>query len=206
MSVRYPTALVIAAALLAAGCAKREAAAPSAPPDSLPRVVLETSMGRIVLELDRNRAPRTVENILRHVQAKFYDGLVWHRVEHGFVIQTGMMTPDFMVRTSSVPPVVTESQNGLSNVQYSVGLARGSDRNSGTVQFYINLKDNPALDFKDASARGWGYTVFGKVVEGQAVVDRLGQVPVGRSHGDENVPLQPVVVTRAFVQQKPPVE
>jgi peptidyl-prolyl cis-trans isomerase B (cyclophilin B) len=202
MSTRYPMALVAAAALLAAGCARREAAAPAAPPDSLPRVVLETSMGRIVLELSRNHAPRTVENILRHVQAKFYDGLVWHRVEHNFVIQTGMMTPDFMVRTSSMPPVAIESENGLSNVKYAVGLARGSDRNSGTVQFYVNLKDNPALDFKAETAQGWGYTVFGRVVEGQAVVDRIGQVPVGRIHGDENVPLQAVLVTRAFLQEK----
>jgi cyclophilin family peptidyl-prolyl cis-trans isomerase len=205
MSATRSLALV-AAALLAAGCARREAAAPAAPPDALPRVALETSMGRIVLELDRTRAPRTVENIVRHVQAKFYDGLVWHRVEHHFVIQTGMMTPDFMVRTSSMPPVAIESENGLSNVKYAVGLARGSDRNSGTVQFYINLQDNPSLDFKAESANGWGYAVFGKVVEGQAVVDRIGQVPVGRSHGDENVPLQPVVVTRAFLQPKPPVE
>ena len=203
MSATRSLALVAAAALLAAGCARREAAAPAAPPDSLPRVVLETSMGRIVLELQRNRAPRTVENILRHVEAKFYDGLVWHRVEHDFVIQTGMMTPDFMVRTSSMPPVAIESENGLSNAKYAVGLARGSDRNSGTVQFYINLKDNPSLDFKAETAKGWGYTVFGAVVEGQAVVDRIGRVPVGRSHGDENVPLVPVLVTRAVLQEKP---
>jgi peptidyl-prolyl cis-trans isomerase B (cyclophilin B) len=202
MSATRSLALV-AAALVAAGCAKQEAAAPAAPPDSLPRVALETSLGRIVLELYRTRAESTVANIVRHVKAGFYDGLVWHRVEHGFVIQTGMMTPDFMVRTSSVPPVRIESENGLSNVKYAVGLARGSDRNSGTVQFYVNLKDNPSLDFKSESANGWGYTVFGKVVEGQDVVDRIGQVPVGRSHGDENVPLQPVVVTSARLAPKP---
>ena len=202
MSATRSLALV-AAALVAAGCAKQEAAAPAASPDSLPRVALETSLGRIVLELYRTRAESTVANIVRHVKAGFYDGLVWHRVEHGFVIQTGMMTPDFMVRTSSVPPVRIESENGLSNVKYAVGLARGSDRNSGTVQFYINLKDNPSLDFKSESANGWGYTVFGKVVEGQDVVDRIGQVPVGRSHGDENVPLQPVVVTSARLAPKP---
>jgi peptidyl-prolyl cis-trans isomerase B (cyclophilin B) len=201
--VRHPAAL-LAAALIAAGCAKQERAAPPAPPDSLPKVTLETSLGRIVLELNRNRAPRTVENILRHVQAKFYDGLVWHRVEHGFVIQTGMMTPDFMIRTSSLPPVAGESQNGLSNAKYAVGLARGSDPNSGTVQFYINLKDNPSLDFRAANAKGWGYTVFGKVIEGRDVVDRIGRVPVGPSHGDENVPLQPVLVTRAYLLEAAP--
>jgi peptidyl-prolyl cis-trans isomerase B (cyclophilin B) len=201
MSTRRSAAL-LAALLLAAGCARQEKkGAQAAPPDSQPTIVLETSMGRIVLELNRNRAPRAVDNILRHVRAKFYDGLVWHRVEHDFVIQTGMMTPDFMVRTSSVPPVAIESENGLSNLKYAVGLARGSDPNSGTVQFYINLKDNPSLDFKAANARGWGYTVFGKVIEGQDVVDRIGRVPVGRSHGDENVPLQAVVVTRAYVRE-----
>jgi len=204
MFARRPVAPLAAAfafaALASAGCSGKEAAGKrEAPPDSLPKVALETSMGRIVLELDRTRAPRTVANILRHVQAKFYDGLVWHRVEHGFVIQTGMMTPDFMVRTSSLPPVAIESQNGLSNAKYAVGLARGSDPNSGTVQFYINLKDNALLDFREPNPRGWGYTVFGKVIEGQDVVDRIGRVPVGRSHGDENVPVQPVVVTRAYV-------
>jgi len=204
MSVRRPAALLAAAVLLAVGCAKRETPAQAAAADSLPKVVLETSLGRIVLELDRARAPHTVENILRHVNAKFYDGLIWHRVERDFVIQTGMMTPDFMVRTSSAPPVAIESRNGLSNVKYSVGLARGSDPNSGTVQFYINLKANPSLDFKTADAKGWGYTVFGKVVEGQDVVDRLGRVPVARSHGDENVPVTPVLVTRAYVEAAGP--
>ncbi len=200
MSTRCSAAL-LAALLLAAGCARREPGAQAAPPDSQPTVVLETTLGRIVLRLERNRAPRTVDNVLRHVKAKFYDGLVWHRVERDFVIQTGMMTPEFMVRTSSLPPVAIESANGLSNAKYTVGLARGSDPNSGTVQFYINLKDNPSLDYKAANARGWGYTVFGKVIEGMDVVDRLGRVPVGRSHGDDNVPLQPVLVTRAYVQE-----
>lgn len=200
MSTRRSAAL-LAALLLAAGCARREPGAQAAPPDSQPTVVLETTLGRIALQLERNRAPHTVDNILRHVKAKFYDGLLWHRVERDFVIQTGMMTPEFMVRTSSVPPVAIESDNGLSNAKYTVGLARGSDPNSGTVQFYINLKDNPSLDFKAANVRGWGYTVFGRVTEGMDVVDRLGRVPVGRSHGDDNVPLQPLLVTRAYVQE-----
>jgi cyclophilin family peptidyl-prolyl cis-trans isomerase len=196
MTLARPSALLAAVAILAAGCARQERAARTAEADSLPRVVLETSMGRMVLELDRHRAPHTVDNILRHIRAKFYDGLIWHRVERDFVIQTGMEQPDSMVRTSSAPPVASEARNGLSNVKYSVGLARGSDPNSGTVQFYINLKDNPSLDFKSMDARGWGYTVFGKVVEGQDVVDRIGQVPVDRA----NHPRQPVVITRAYVE------
>ncbi len=200
MSMRRSAALV-AALLLAAGCARKEGAAPAAPPDSLPTVVLETSMGHIVMQLERNRAPQTVDNILRHVRAKFYDGLIWHRVERDFVIQTGMMTPNYMVRTSSVPPVAIESDNGLLNVKYAVGLARGSDPNSGTVQFFIDLKDNPSLNYRPGVPNGWGYTVFGKVIEGQDVVDRIGRVAVGRVHGDDNVPLQPVVITRAYLQE-----
>lgn len=199
MSLARSSALLAGFATLAAGCAPQDRSARNPEADSLPRVALETSMGRVVLELDRNRAPHTVDNILRHVRAAFYDGLIWHRVERDFVIQTGMEQPDSMVRTSSAPPVASEARNGLSNVKYAVGLARGSDPNSGTVQFYVNLKDNPSLDFKSMDARGWGYTVFGKVVEGQDVVDRIGQVPVDR----ENHPRQPVVITRAYVEARP---
>ncbi len=196
MPTRRPAAL-LAAVLLAAGCSGKERGGQAATPDSLPVVVLETTMGRIALRLERNRAPRTVDNILRHVRAKFYDGLIWHRVERDFVIQTGMQQADSMVRTSSALPVPIESQNGLSNVKYAVGLARGSDPNSGTVQFFIDLKDNPSLDFKAMSVKGYGYTVFGTVIEGRDVVDRIGLVPVGR----DNVPRQPVVITRAYVQE-----
>ena len=193
--------LAIGAALLAAGCRKtqEQAAQQAPPPDSLLHVVLETSLGRIVLELDRTRAPRTVANILRHLDVHFYDGMTWHRVVPGFVIQTGMETPDKMVRTSSAPPVVNEAQNGLRNLRGTVGLARFRDPHSGTVQFYVNLKDNPELDFTARTTAGFGYTVFGRVIEGMDVADRIGRVRTGTVRGVPETPLEPVLLNRAYV-------
>lgn len=197
---RRLTMLAIGAALLAAGCRKtEEQAAQQTPPDSLPHVVLETSLGRIVLELDRIRAPRTVANILRHLDVHFYDGMTWHRVVPRFVIQTGMETPDGMVRTSSAPPVVNEADNGLRNQRGTVGLARFRDPHSGTVQFYINLKDNPELDFRARTTEGFGYTVLGRVIEGMDVADRIGRVRTGTVRGVAETPLEPVLVIRAYV-------
>jgi peptidyl-prolyl cis-trans isomerase B (cyclophilin B) len=142
-----------------------------------------------------------VDNIVRHLGVQFYDGLIFHRVVAGFVIQTGMATPDGMVRTSSAPPVRIEADNGLRNTRGTVGLARMTDPNSGGVQFYINLKDSPELDFTSRTPDGWGYTVFGRVTEGMDVVDRIGRVPTGVFRGAPDTPLQPVIVTRAYVQR-----
>lgn len=199
--IRRLTMLALGAALLAGGCRKtqEQAAEQAPPPDSLPHVVLETSLGRIVLELDRTRAPRTVANILRHLDVHFYDGLTWHRVVPRFVIQTGMETPDGMVRTSSAPPVVNEAQNGLKNLRGTVGLARFRDPHSGGVQFYINLTNSPELDFTARTTEGFGYTVFGRVIEGMDVADRIGRVRTGTVRGVPETPLEPVLVTRAHV-------
>ena len=188
------------AVLAAAACGgQREEAAPPPPPDSLPVVVFETAMGRIVLELDHARAPRTVDNILRHLAVNFYDGLIFHRVAAGFVVQTGMATPDGMVRTSSAPPVVNEADNGLKNLRGTLGLARFNDPQSGGVQFFINLKDNPELDFRARTAGAWGYAVFGRVTEGMDVVDRIGRARTGTAAGKGEEPLDPIVVNRAYV-------
>ena len=192
--------LALSFGALVSGCARREEAAREAPtPDSLPIVVLETSMGRIVLELDRARAPRTVDNILRHLAVKFYDGLIFHRVAAGFVVQTGMATPDGMVRTSSAPPVVNEAENGLKNLRGTLGLARFSDPQSGGVQFFINLKDNPELDFRARTRGAWGYAVFGRVTEGMDVVDRIGRARTGTAAGKGETPVEPIIVNRAYV-------
>jgi len=197
---RLPVA--IALALLAAACARQEQQADQPPPpDSTPTVVLETSMGRIVMQFDRNKAPRAVDNIVRHLGVRFYDGLTFHRVATGFVIQTGMTTPDHMVRTSSAPSVPIESDNGLRNTRGTVALARMDAPNTGGVQFYINLKDNPELDFRSRTPDGWGYTVFGRVTEGMDVVDRIGRVPTGTYMGAREVPLEPIIVQRAYVQR-----
>jgi peptidyl-prolyl cis-trans isomerase B (cyclophilin B) len=191
-------ALVAGAALVvaAAACQKREKAEaqPSAS-DAHPEVVLETTKGRIVLELDRNAAPKTVENIVAHVDQHFYDGLVFHRVIRDFVIQAGIQTADGRQRISSAPPVPNEADNGLKNGRGSVALARTQDPQSGGVQFYVNLKDNQPLDFKDSTVAGWGYCVFGRVKEGMDVADAIGRV---RTRPDDS-PVEPVVITRAFV-------
>ncbi|HXY70586.1 MAG TPA: peptidylprolyl isomerase [Gemmatimonadales bacterium] len=208
--------LATAAWAAAAACAKPKpeaaAGAPGAanPPaaaalpgdnDSLPVVVLETTKGRIVMQFDRKKAPQTVANILNHVNHQFYDGLTFHRVERGFVIQAGILTAAGMEKQSSEPPVPNEADNGLKNVRGSVALARMPDPNSGGVQFYINLGNNRALDFKDSTAAGFGYCVFGKVIQGMDVVDRISVVPVTLQGNYANIPVEPVVITRAFVQE-----
>jgi len=201
----------VLAALAAAACQKPKQAAPgaaapgaeAAPPgegDSLPVVVLETTMGRIVMQLDRAKAPQTVDNIVGHVNAHFYDGLVFHRVIKGFMIQTGLLTASGMEKHSGAPPVPNEADNGLKNVRGAVALARTDDPQSGGVQFFINVVDNPRLDFTARTDAGWGYCVFGHVIEGMDVVDKIAAVPVTRSAVSEALPVTPVVITRAYVR------
>lgn len=190
-------AIAAGAALLlsSAACQKKEAAPPTPTGGPHPVVVLETTKGRIVMELDRTKAPKTVENIVTHLSEQFYDGLIFHRVIRGFVIQAGVQLPDGRGRLSSAPPVPNEADNGLKNVRGSVALARMVDPNSGGVQFYINVKNNPDLDFKEKTVDGWGYCVFGKVTAGMDVVDAIAAVPTR----PDNNPITPVVITRAFV-------
>ncbi len=195
--------VAVAAALTLAACAKKEQGAAAATgagaSDSLPVVVLETSMGRIAMQLDRAKAPRTVENILAHVDQHFYDGLTFHRVIKGFMIQAGAQLADGRQRISSAPNVPNEADNGLKNVRGTVALARMQDPNSGAVQFFINVVDNPRLDFRDKTVQGWGYAVFGKVIEGMDVADRIATTPTG----PDDVPLTPVVINRAYVATGP---
>ena len=183
----------------AANAPAAEAAQPGAG-DAFPLVVLETSKGKIVMQLDRKAAPQTVANILTHVNHQFYDGLVFHRVVRGFVIQAGVLTAAGMEKHSSEPPVPNEADNGLKNVRGTVALARLPDPNSGGVQFYINVADNAMLDFKDSTAAGFGYCVFGKVTEGMDVVDRISVVPITRQGNYAELPVEPVVITKAYVQ------
>ncbi len=192
--------VIAAAAALAAAACQRKQPAPAAASagtaaDSLPVVVLETSKGRIVMQLDRRKAPRSVENFITHVNGRFYDGLTFHRVIQGFMIQGGSVTADNQQRLSSAPPVPNEADNGLKNVRGAVALARTADPNSGGTQFFINLVDNPRLDFRAKTVEGWGYAVFGRVTQGMDVVDSIGAV---RTRPDD-VPVQPVVITRAYV-------
>jgi cyclophilin family peptidyl-prolyl cis-trans isomerase len=186
--------LILAAAALAGACHKEPPPEPGMTGPH-PRVVLEATMGRIVLELDRTKAPETVDNIVAHVNRHFYDGLAFDQVVKGDMIRTGQYLPDGTERRTSAPPVPIEADNGLKNVRGTVALARHMEPQSGTVQFFINVADNPRFDFTDKSIQGWGFTVFGKVVEGMDVVDRIGAV---RTLPNQ-VPAEPVVIRRAFV-------
>jgi cyclophilin family peptidyl-prolyl cis-trans isomerase len=192
--MRARTLWVFAAAALAAACQKESAPEPGMTGPH-PRVVLETNMGRIELELDRTKAPQTVDNIVAHVNRHFYDGLIFDQVVKGNLIRTGEFLPDGTQRRTSAPPVPNEADNGLKNVRGTVALSRHLEPASGTVQFFINVADNPRFDFTDKSVQGWGFCVFGKVVEGMGVVDRIAQVPTHPS----GLPVTAVVITKAFV-------
>ncbi|ROR32710.1 peptidylprolyl isomerase [Inmirania thermothiophila] len=168
-----------------------------------PRVALETTLGRIVVELDPERAPRTVANFLRYVDEGFYDGTVFHRVVPGFVIQGGGFTPDLRLKRPH-SPIPNEADNGLSNRRGTLAMARTADPHSANSQFFINLVDNPFLDHRDRTPRGWGYAVFGRVVEGIDVVDRIGRVDTGPAGPfPRDVPRTPVVIERAYRVEEP---
>ena len=161
-----------------------------------PQVSLKTSMGEIVLELNQEKAPITVANFLKYVKSGFYKGTIFHRVIDGFMIQGGGMDAQFHGRKTN-KPIKNESNNGLSNEKYSVAMARESNPDSATSQFFINVVDNPGLDYPNM--QGSGYTVFGKVVKGQDVVDKIKAVVVDDIHGLENVPITPVTIQSATV-------
>jgi peptidyl-prolyl cis-trans isomerase A (cyclophilin A) len=159
------------------------------------KVKLETTAGNIVIELDAAKAPKSVDNFLQYVNAGHYNGTVFHRVINNFMIQGGGMTADLKEKPTR-PPIPLESRNGLMNARGTVAMARTSDPNSATSQFFINVKDNDFLN-QAQSRDGNGYAVFGKVVEGMDVVDKIRAVPTGP--GD--VPLTPVVIKTATVEK-----
>jgi peptidyl-prolyl cis-trans isomerase A (cyclophilin A)/peptidyl-prolyl cis-trans isomerase B (cyclophilin B) len=159
-----------------------------------PQVSLKTSMGEIVLELNPEKAPISVDNFLKYVKSGFYKGTIFHRVIDGFMIQGGGMDAQFHGRKTN-KPIKNESNNGLSNEKYTVAMARESNPDSATSQFFINVVDNPGLDYPNM--QGSGYTVFGKVVKGQDVVDKIKAVVVDDIRGLENVPVTPVTIQSA---------
>jgi cyclophilin family peptidyl-prolyl cis-trans isomerase len=165
-----------------------------------PVVVLETSLGDIALELDRENAPESVNNLLRLVQGHVYDNLQFHRVVEGSIVQVGVLTADMKRRNPNTLPVANEADNGLKNVRGTVAMARSSEPNSATSQFFINLRDNPGFDHQDKTARGWGYAVFGTVVEGMELADSIGRIPT-RAYGQHaELPIEPVVINRAYIR------
>ncbi len=163
-----------------------------------PKVLLKTSKGDITLELDPAKAPVTVQNFLDYVNAKFYDGTIFHRVIKGFMIQGGGMTADLAEKQTKAP-IKNEAANGLKNNRGTIAMARTMEVNSATSQFFINLVDNAFLNHKDNSPEGFGYCVFGKVVAGMDVVDAIGAVPTMTRRGMGDVPREPVTIVSATV-------
>ncbi|RDI20688.1 peptidylprolyl isomerase [Pseudacidovorax intermedius] len=161
-----------------------------------PRVKLATSAGDIVLQLDAAKAPKTVANFLQYVQEKHYDGTVFHRVIDGFMIQGGGFTPDLRQKPTRAP-IALEADNGLKNDRGTIAMARTSDPNSATAQFFINVKNNDMLNAPNPD--GHGYAVFGKVVSGMDVVDKIRAVPTGAQGPMRDVPVEPVIIRSATV-------
>ncbi len=166
--------------------------APPPEPAGPPKVRMETTQGAIVLELYPDRAPETVENFLQYVDDEFYDGTIFHRVIPNFMIQGGGFTTG-MSEKSTRTAIQNESDNALSNLRYTVAMARTTDPHSATAQFFINHATNQGLD-KSQARDGWGYCVFGKVVEGAEVVNAIAQVKTGNKGMYQNVPSTPVVI------------
>ena len=159
----------------------------------MPNVILHTSHGDITLELDAENSPKTVANFLQYARDGHNANTLFHRVIDGFMIQGGGMEPG-MKQKPTRAPVANEAANGLKNKKYTVAMARTSDPHSATAQFFINVGDNDFLDFKSPGGQGWGYCVFGKVVAGQDVVDRIKGMPTGTSGFHQDVPREDVVI------------
>jgi peptidyl-prolyl cis-trans isomerase B (cyclophilin B) len=160
------------------------------------KVQLKTTLGDIVLELDAVRAPNTAANFVDYVREGFYDGTLFHRVIDGFMVQGGGFLPG-MQRKPTRAPIVNEADNGLRNVLGSIAMARTPDPHSASSQFFINVADNAFLDFKAKNDNGWGYCVFGRVVEGMDVVGRIKAVSTTTRAGNGDVPVEDVVIEQA---------
>ena len=184
-------ACVMALLLTLPGCSQADSE-----PKGGPVVLMSTSMGDVKIELYEKEAPETVKNFLAYVNDKFYDGTIFHRVIPGFMVQGGGFTAA-MEQKPTKPPIKNEAGNGLKNRKYTVAMARTSEPHSASSQFFINIADNEFLDYKGPSPQGWGYCVFGKVVAGQDVVDRIKGVATASKGFHENVPVTDVVITRA---------
>ena len=164
-------------------------------------IKLETSMGDILLELDAEKAPKTVENFLNYVKSGHYDGTIFHRVIDGFMIQGGGMTAD-MHEKPTESPVENEADNGLQNAAYTVAMARTMAPHSATAQFFINVKNNEFLNHKNRTEAGWGYCVFGKVAKGHGVVNKIKGVKTGRKGMHDDVPVEPVEIIKAEIVEE----
>ena len=163
-----------------------------------PRIQLETSQGNIVLKLDRNKAPKTVDNFLAYVKSGFYDNTIFHRVIRGFMIQGGGLSED-MERKTTLSPIKNEADNGLKNRAGTIAMARTGDPHSATAQFFINTVDNSFLNHRGKNAQGWGYCVFGEVVEGMSVVQSIENTRTTIRNGRQDVPRTTVFIKKATI-------
>ena len=167
-------------------------------PMASPQVDLQTSLGTIRLELDAERAPLSTENFLEYVRSGHYDGTVFHRVIKGFMVQGGGMEPGLKQKPTRAA-IQNEANNGLKNDKYTIAMARTNAPHSATAQFFINVASNDFLNFRAENAQGWGYAVFGRVVDGTAVVDQIEKVRTGSRGFHDDVPVDDVVITRAVI-------
>lgn len=188
MKTTLVSTLIVLTILIFAGSAIAE--------DINPKVVLETSKGKIVLELYPDKAPETVKNFLNYVEAKFYDGMIFHRVIPNFMIQGGGFTTD-MKRKTTRPPIKNEADKGLKNDRGTIAMARTGDPHSATAQFFINSKNNDFLNYRSKTQQGWGYAAFGKVVDGMKTVDAISAVKTKTVSGIRDVPAEQVIIKNA---------
>ena len=166
--------------------------------DMPPVVELDTNMGAIVIELNEEKAPKTVENFLNYVKSGHYDGTIFHRIIKGFMIQGGGMDAEMNEKATNAP-VENEADNGLKNDAGTIAMARTQDPHSATSQFFVNVKDNDFLNHSGKNMQGWGYTVFGKVTSGMDVIEKMRGVPTGRFGMHADVPKEPVVINSATI-------
>jgi peptidyl-prolyl cis-trans isomerase B (cyclophilin B) len=163
-----------------------------------PRVRLATNYGDMVIELNAEKAPKSTQNFLDYAKSGFYDGTIFHRVIGNFMIQGGGFEPGMKQKETNAP-IENEANNGLKNDKYTLAMARTNDPHSATAQFFINVTDNDFLNFSAPNPRGWGYAVFGKVVEGTETVDKIKAVRTGNSGFHQDVPVEDVIITKAEV-------
>lgn len=183
--------------LFVAACNSEVSDAPAS--SANPRVLMQTSMGEIVIELYPDKAPKSVANFLQYVDDGFYNGTIFHRVINGFMIQGGGFTPD-MQQKQTRAPVMNEADNGLRNTIGTLAMARTMDPHSATAQFYINVANNSSLDFREKTPRGWGYAVFGRVIKGMDVIKAIKSVPTTQKGMYRDVPVSTVTIDKVTRQ------
>ena len=161
-------------------------------------ILMTTTVGPMTLELDADNAPKTVENFLSYVSDGFYDGTIFHRVINNFMVQGGGFTAD-MEQKATQAPIENEANNGLKNGRGTIAMARTQDPHSATAQFFINVQDNDFLNHTGENMQGWGYAVFGKVTEGEDVLDKIRCVQTGNQAGHQDVPVEPIIIESVTV-------